>query len=173
MSWHRPTTPEGPLTTRKRATMAGATFTLLLAFGIGTLFLMRRVSSKAEPWLERLGAMFFAGAGAVGATGWAGDAMRTITDAVLGAGDQLGAAVFGVTVTWILIAVLGIAWVGAFLPRRWFGWNYPDWLAISGLFLPSLLVAVPGVLGSLLRSGIELAGNGAIFIVGQATGIGA
>lgn len=143
---------------------------LMLAAGFGALVLMKKTHTRLEPLLERFAAAAFLAAGLIGATGWLGEWMRSVTDWLMSLGDDAGRSLVGTAIVWILAAGLGIAWVGAFLPARWAKWRYPDWLVLSGFFLPGLLTGVPGGLGELLRGGTELAGQGAVWLVSWAVG---
>lgn len=147
-----------------------ASWVLMVVFGFAVLWLMRRLSKRLYPVMERLAAAAFVGAGLIGASGWLGEAIRGVTGWLVDLGDQAGQSVLGVTIVWILAAALGFGWLGAFLPRKWVGWDYPDWLIVGGFFLPSLLTGVPGVLGQGLRAGTELAGNAAVDLVGLLIG---
>jgi hypothetical protein len=85
-------------------------------------------------------------------TGWMGDAMEWALGWASDTTDRAAFALFGAGLVWIAVALVGVIWVGSFLPWKLFQMQMPDWLSLSGLVLPMLLVAVPGPLGELLRS---------------------
>lgn len=140
----------------------GVTWILMLAAGIGSLWLMKRTPPLVDWFLERFAACCIVGAGSVTATGWLGGFSAGITDWATANADQAGRSLLGVGVVWIIAAALGIMWIGAFLPNRWARWGYPNWLIGAGFFLPLLLASVPGELGEVLRIPIEWAGTASV-----------
>lgn len=143
--------------------MTGAvTWVALVALGVGVMILMKFTPNTLEPLWERVGAALFMGAGLVGASGMVGDFVRSTVQWIRSAVDNVAANAVGTGVMWIVALFLAAVWIGAFLPRKWFDINYPDWLMLSGLVLPLLLVSVPGMAGEGLRNGTQLVGNAAI-----------
>ncbi|MGL5830484.1 MAG: hypothetical protein ACRC0L_13095 [Angustibacter sp.] len=134
---------------------------LMVAVAMGLMWVMRYTE---QDWLDavliRLAASAFVGAGLIGASGWLGEVMTSGTDWVMKTGDSLGSQAFGTAVVWIVTAGLMIAWILSMLPEQWIKFDPPDWLVISGLFIPSLQVSVPGLLGQVLRNVTTWAGSG-------------
>lgn len=141
---------------------------LMVAVGVGCLWAMTRTSEKADFVLVRAAGFAFIAAGLIGATGWLGNAIDTFTSWVLNATNSIGAAAFGTAVVWILAAGVGLMWVGAMLPDRWFKFDPPDWLVVGGLVIPALLAAVPGPLGEFLRTVTTWAGEGITTVISNA-----
>ncbi len=135
---------------------------LMVAAGFACTWVMTRTSSRlADMILVRIAAACWIAAGMIGAAGWLGQWMRSVVSWVTKAADRIGNQAIGTSIVWIVAAGVGLLWVGAMLPDRIFRYDPPDWLLISGLVLPSLLVAVPGHLGIGLRGVTEWAGHGA------------
>jgi hypothetical protein len=132
---------------------------LMTAVGFGLMFMMRYTGPRTDKVLVRLAAAAFVGAGAIGAAGWFGEAIAMSTSWAISLTDKLGAQAFGAGIAWILIAALGVLWVGALLPDKVFKYDFPDWLVITGLVLPALLGSVPGPLGESLRAVVQWAGS--------------
>ncbi len=109
--------------------------------------------------LVRLAAFCFAGAGVIGAGGWLGSFLGRLVHTVSGAGAHVGAATIGTTAVWVVWALACVAWVLTLLPERWFAGDMPDWLAISGLILPSLSASIPGRMGHALSGAIHTCGH--------------
>ena len=130
------------------------------AFGFACVFAMTRASDKLDFFLIRGAAASFVGAGMIGASGWLGALFQTVTVLSLRLLDQFGAATLGSGVSQILIALVGVGWICAMLPNKWFHLDFPDWLVFGGFLLPALLVAVPGRLGEVLREVILPIGSG-------------
>ena len=145
----------------------GLSWVLMVAVGFGCTWAMTHTDSKLlDMILIRFAAASWIAAGMIGAVGWLGDWMRSATTWVTRNADHLGHQAIGTSIVWIITAGVALLWVGAMLPDRLFSYDPPDWLLISGLVLPSLLVAVPGHLGVALRGATEWAGHGAQHIVG-------
>ncbi|HEY9411752.1 MAG TPA: hypothetical protein VIP77_19390 [Jiangellaceae bacterium] len=145
--------------------MGAITWVTLAGIGAILMFLMRFTPERVDFVLVRLAGAAFMGAGLIGMSGWIGD----VADSVLGwasrATDQAAVVVIGSTVMWVIVALLALLWIGAMLPDSWFQLDPPDWLVITGLVLPSLLVVVPGGLGEFLRSVTTWAGEGMTTLV--------
>lgn len=135
---------------------------LMVAVGGGLLFAMKYAPAWLDFILVRAAAGAFAGAGTIGAVGWLGTLMRTVLGWLIRLVDRIGIVMLGAAVAWIIVAGVGALWVGALLPDRLFKYDAPDWLIFSGLILPSLLIAVPGRAGDMLRAAVELAGHALI-----------
>ena len=134
----------------------------MVVFGFGCTWVTTRTDSRIlEMILIRLAAASWIAAGMIGAAGWLGDWMRSVVGWVTRTADHLGHQAIGTSIVWIVAAGVGLLWVGAMLPDKLFSYDPPDWLLVSGLVLPSLLVAVPGHLGVALRGVTEWAGHGA------------
>ncbi len=139
---------------------------LMTAVAMGFMWVMRYTE---EDWMDailiRLAAASFVGAGLIGAAGWLGEVMTSGIAWVMKTGDSLGSQAFGTGVVWIVTAGLMIAWILSMVPEKWIRFNPPDWLVISGLFIPSLQVSVPGLLGRGLRIVTTWAGSGINMLV--------
>lgn len=132
---------------------------LMTAVGLGCLWAMRHSHNRADFILIRCAAAAFVGAGTIGATGWLGRMFNGAIEWITTTADNFGQQALGETVVWIIAAGIGFAWIGALLPERFFGFEYPDWLVVVGFVLPSLLAGVPGDLGEGLRWAILGMGN--------------
>lgn len=115
------------------------------------------VSMKWAPkWMDvvlvRLAGGSFIAAGAAGLTGWLGDLANGVLGWATDVTDRAGIVVFGAALVWLVVAIVGLAWIGGMLPDRLFRLDPPDWLIIAGLFLPPMVVVVPGSLGEFLRT---------------------
>lgn len=150
--------------------MDTVTWVLLVAAGFGVMQLIPRVHAKLEPWFERIGALLFTGAGVVGATGWVGDVVGWLSNVVPNFADMLGNRVVGTNIMWLIIAAVALLWLGAFLPRNIIAYDYPDWLVISGFFLPIMINRVPGWFGESLGSLIQFGGDAAVAAVSSLVG---
>lgn len=146
------------------------TWFLMVVAGFGCMVLMRWTGDRLDAVLIRLAAACFVGAGLIGVNGWLGELIRSVTGWLTHTTDQLGTAVLGTAVVWIVALGLGVTWVCSMLPHKWVSIRFPDWLIIGGLFLPSLMTGVPGRLGDGLRTAMEMAGNAATQLVGSLLG---
>jgi hypothetical protein len=132
---------------------------LMTAVGLGCLWMMRHSHDKADFILVRCAAAAFVGAGTIGATGWLGRLFNGVVDGVIEFADARGSEAFGENVVWVIAGAVGVAWIGALLPERFFSFEYPDWLVVFGFVLPILLASVPGDFGEFLRTVILGAGG--------------
>lgn len=144
---------------------SGVTWVLMLAVGIGSVWLMKRTPPVVDWFLERFAACCVVGAGSITATGWLGGFSRSVTEWATATANRASGSLVGVGIVWIVAAALAIMWVGAFFPNKWASWNYPNWLIGAGFFLPLLLASVPGVLGEVLRTPFEWAGTSSVSAV--------
>lgn len=141
---------------------------MMTALGGLLMWAMRWTNNRIlDGVLVRLAAVFFVGAGAIGATGWVGSTLTTSTSWVVSITNGMGSEAVGEGVVWVLAAGLGLMWVMAMIPGKQCRFDYPDWLVIGGLLLPSLLSSVPGQLGLVLRQVITVAGQWAQTIGAQ------
>lgn len=146
--------------------IAGASWVVMTAAGIGCMVAMKFTNEKIDFILRRVAAACFAGAGTVGATGWIGTATDTLMEGFVSITDHMSKGVLGAPVSWILVAGVGLAWVGAFLPNKLFALKFPDLLSYSGLVLPPMLASVPGSLGDGLDQIVTWCGTGMVTMVG-------
>lgn len=114
------------------------------------------VAMKWTPkWLDvvlvRLAGAAFVAAGIAGLTGWVGSLTDTLLGWASNIADQAAIVIVGAVVVWMAVAVTGLAWIGGMLPDKLFRLDPPDWLVVSGLVLPSLVVVVPGAVGDFLQ----------------------
>lgn len=132
---------------------------LMVAFGVACLFTMKKTPPAVDFVLIRIAAASFAGAGVVGVDGWLGGLLQSVVGWVIGLLNTISADILGTTVSWILVAGVGALWVGALLPDRVFGYDFPDWLMFSGVILPTLVGTVPGRAGDFLDTVMTTAGQ--------------
>lgn len=140
---------------------------LMTAFGFAAMFCMRYTPDWADVILVRVAGFSFVGAGLIGAAGWVGAlingtfgwAFRTIND--------LSSSAFGTGIAWILAAAIAGLWIGGMLPDKWFSFDPPDLLVITGLFIPSLVAMVPGKAGNAFDTVITAGGQALSGVVGS------
>lgn len=148
--------------------------TLWLVLTVAGFGLLRAMDHVMHPMLDavmvRAAAFSFAGAGAIGASGWLGEFVTAAVSGVNQAGAKAGAAAIGTGAIWVLWAVLSIAWILTLLPETWFAARIPDSLSVAGLVLPALAASIPGPLGGILREAIHGAGNLMLSLARQAVG---
>ena len=112
---------------------------LLAALGVWILRTMPRAKHRTvKAVLVRTAAILVMTAGAISAGGWIGQALAWLVDVAGGIGGG---------VAWVLWLIGALSWLAGMVPEKWFGGDVPDWLSMSGLALPSLLVSVPGPVG--------------------------
>jgi hypothetical protein len=128
-------------------------------FGFASMVMMRWTPNWLDAVLIRVAALLFAGAGAMGATGWIGDLVNWVINGAMSLLDRFGAQAVGTGIVWILATILGGLWIGALLPERLFNYQYPDWLVFAGFPLPVLLTAVPGQAGEAMRTVVLTGGE--------------
>jgi len=133
---------------------------LLMAFvGGASMWATTHTPPKVDILLIRFAGFAFIAAGLIGVGGVLGDILTWVMDAILTLVSTIAGVAFGTAAVWILAAGLGGAWILAMLPDKLFRFDAPDWLVISGIFIPGLLASVPGALGEGLRTTITWAGE--------------
>lgn len=142
------------------------TWIAAVAFGFGAMLMMKFTPNKIDWILIRVAALLFAGAGAMGATGWIGALFNTVLGWFTHALDAISNGALGAPVMWILATGLGALWIGALLPQRLFSFHYPDWLIFAGFPLPVLLASVPGEAGQGMRTVVLTGGQMLVQFVG-------
>lgn len=125
---------------------------LMLVVGFSALFAMRYTPTHVDRVLIRVAGASFVASGTIGAGGWIGRMVTGVQSWVLEVSDQLGVAVFGAAITWIVVACAAGLWIGGMLPSKLFSFPMSDKLVFAGWFLPQLLTGVPGELGQGLRA---------------------
>jgi len=123
-----------------------------LALGIGAMFLMKFTPDWGDAILIRIAALLVAGAGTMGASGWIGDLFNQLLTWLIDFVNWASQGALGTPVMWILATFLGVLWLGALLPHRFFKLNYFDGLVFAGFPLPTLLISVPGKAGDAMRT---------------------
>ncbi|TCC33851.1 hypothetical protein E0H75_42080 [Kribbella capetownensis] len=132
--------------------MTTMTWISALLLGVAAMFLMKFTPNWLDAILIRVSALLVAGAGALGVTGWLGDAFTWLLSSFADLVNYLSKGAVGTPLMWLLSAFVGALWVGALLPERLFRYDYPDWLIFAGFPLPSLLASVPGKAGDGLQT---------------------
>jgi hypothetical protein len=143
--------------------MPTVAWTLLAALAFWALKNVKRAKHKTlKAVLVRTAAILFLVAGTITAGGVIGRALQQVVQLT----GQIGAGI-----VWVLWVVLALSWLAGMVPEKWFSGNVPDWLSVSGLVLPSLLVSVPGPVGRGMRVAMRAAhdtvgsGLGSLFSV--------
>lgn len=147
--------------------MGPTTWFALVAFGFFLIrFVIPRVGNKTVKAISvRVAALSFLGAGLITASGWIGNIEDQGIRLANKQGADLTAAIVGAAVIWIIWLLLALMMLLTFLPESWFGGDIPDWLSISGVFLPSLMSYVPGSIGEFMRRLMEAGGGVLIDLV--------
>lgn len=141
--------------------MAQGTIALLMLLaGSGLLVSVGRIgNTTAKAIAVRLAAIAFVGTGLNVAGGWIGTGIGWVVEWV----DRIGSAVlseaFGTTATWLLYLAFVVVWVAGMVPEKWFSFQIPDWLSISGVLLPAMTAGLPGDFGQGLHEGVVTAGQ--------------
>jgi hypothetical protein len=143
------------------------TWVSALFLGVGAMFLMQFTPNWGDAILIRVAALLVAGAGAMGATGWLGDAINWVLNKLIDLVNWLSKGALGTPVMWLLALGLGVMWVGALLPHRLFKYNYSDGLVFAGFPLPTLLISVPGQAGDWLRTVVLEGGHMVVQFAGR------
>jgi hypothetical protein len=132
-------------------------------------------------WGPRVGALFILVMGQVAFAGtflgtwlrrgidevahWAGVAVSYLL------GGAAGSAI-DYLVHWLPAAILGIYWIAAWIPGKWFGERMTWRLAWLGLLLPTFISAIPGPVGNLLGVVFAFAASVGAWIVGALFALG-
>jgi hypothetical protein len=152
--------------------MQATLWVLLSTLGFYLLWLMGDIK---KPFLLamaiRTSAFSFVGAGSIGAAGWFGTATAAVVAWANSVGAEFGAESFGSGAVWVVWLFASITWVLTILPESWFGRQIPDGLSVSGWFLPSLCVSIPGPVGDLFQNLFNLVGD--VMVTGARHLIGA
>lgn len=128
------------------------TWIAVLALGVGAMFLMKFTPDWGDAILIRVAALLVAGAGAMGASGWIGEAITWCLDKITDLVNAISKGALGAPVMWLLALFVGVLWIGALVPHKAFKLDYFDGLVFSGFLLPSMLVSVPGEAGEGMRT---------------------
>ncbi|HEY3561789.1 MAG TPA: hypothetical protein VGL05_30195 [Kribbella sp.] len=134
---------------------------LMTAFAAFSMLAMRWTPDKIDVVLVRVAGFSFVGAGLIGASGWVGSFMNSTLGWLFRSIDDVTKGAFGTGAAWILAAGMTAMWIGAMLPDKWFSFDPPDWLVISGLIIPSLSAMVPGKAGNAFET-VTAAGGHAL-----------
>lgn len=146
--------------------MQATLWVLLTALGFVVIAFMDRIPQAfLRAVAIRSAAVSFIGAGTIGAAGWIGAASASVLAWANGVGNDLGKEALGTAALWVVWLVLSAAWVATMLPESWFRGDIPDWLSVSGLFLPALTVTVPGPVGDAFTRLFEWLGDLAVAAV--------
>jgi hypothetical protein len=140
---------------------------LMVAFGFAAMITMRYTPDKVDFILVRIAGFSFVSAGLIGAAGWIGAlingtfgwAFRTIND--------LSSSALGTGIGWIVAAAFAGMWIGGMLPDKFFSFDPPDWLVISGVFVPAMVAMVPGKAGGAFDTVITAGGHAVSNLVGR------
>lgn len=137
--------------------MKGTLWVTLVFTGLALMWAMRWTTRPTlDAILIRASAASYLAAGTVGAAGWIGDLLRTTIGWVNDLVESVGRSAVGTTaVVGLLWLALTGMWVLTMLPESWFKKQIPDWLAFSGLIIPSVAGAIPGPIGEAMRSVIQ------------------
>lgn len=140
--------------------MPATLWVLLTVAGFALLTVMSYIKQATLRAIAVRGAAFsFVGAGTIGAAGLIGALTANVIAWVNGVGTDLGRDALGTGALWIVWLFLSIAWLLTMLPESWFGRDIPDWLSVSGLFLPALCVSIPGPVGEFFRAVFDAIGE--------------
>lgn len=150
--------------------VGGISFVALVGFGWLSLWAMKQTGPWGDFILERVGAVLMLAAGFVGAGGIVGQFLNWTTHGAMHLADLFGRQLVGASIVGLLGLVLGLLWIFAFLPKRFFKWGFPNWLIWGGIVLPSVVKAASGPAAEVVNAILSALGLGALSITSGLAG---
>lgn len=131
--------------------MADISWAIFALLASACMFLMIKTPPKGDFVLVRISALLWLAAGLSGLEGVIGRMLTSVMAGLIGAIDDASGKALGTGIGVTLSILLAAYWICSMLPDKTVNIKRNSFIVISGIMLPTLMAAIPGEAGEVLR----------------------